>query len=120
MESTELNVMLAAVGAFVLQELIEIRRGVKTNPESPIKFNVRYYLTQWRNMLNMAINALGSWVLFLGRHEVEAFASALPFVAGLGDTTPVLVGACIGFAGPWIVRTATSLLEKNTPTPDSK
>jgi len=114
MQATELTVMLAAIGGFALQELINIRKGIKGNPNSPAKFKLGYYLTRWSNWLNIAINAIGSAVLFLGRHEVGTFATALPFVSGLGDTTPVLVGGAIGFAGPWVVRKGTQLLEKDT------
>ena len=46
MEATELTVMLAAIGGFALQELINIRKGIKGNPNSPSKFKLGYYLTQ--------------------------------------------------------------------------
>lgn len=118
-EAIEWTVIIAAVAGYFLHLLVDVRNGIKTNPESPDKFSFQYYFTRPLNIVNLLINGMGSFLLLLGRHEVVDLLEFIPFLQGtISPATPVLLGGSIGFGGGWAVSKATRLMTKDEPAKD--
>ena len=100
-----ITLIVAALLGFIASEAIAIIPAIKDDDTSPSTFSFRYYFSRPKNQLLLLLNACGSGILFLGRHEVLAISSKIPFVSDyLGGGTPVLMCGMIGLGGGRLVR----------------
>lgn len=103
--SVQVLAAIAALLGFIGREIMAIVPGIRDDQNSPDKFSLSYYLSRPKNQLLIALNACGSGILFLARHEVMALSSLIPLLSDyLGDGTPILLGGAIGFSGAHVLR----------------
>lgn len=99
-----LPLITAALG-FVACEALNIIPAIKEDEGSPSRFSWSYYFSRPKNQLLLVLNACGSAILFIARHEVVGLAGKMPILNGLlGAGTPFLMCGLIGFCGGYAVR----------------
>jgi ABC-type antimicrobial peptide transport system permease subunit len=104
MNIAEILPLITALLGFVACEALNISRGLK-DTDTPDKFSWSYYFSRPKNITQLIMNACGTGVLFISRHEVLGFADRIPLVSDfLGYGTPFLVCGLIGFVGGYVVR----------------
>jgi hypothetical protein len=96
--------LITALLGFVACEALNISRGIKDD-DTPDKFSWSYYFSRPKNIVQLIMNACGTGVLFIARHDVMSFAGSIPVLSDyLGASTPYLLCGVIGFSGGYFVR----------------
>lgn len=96
---------LSAFLGFVACEIIKILPAIKDDENSPSKFSFGYYFSRPKNQLSTILNACGAGILLIAKDEVIGLAGRIPWLSEyLGDGTPMLMCAMLGFSGAWVVR----------------
>ena len=109
---SEYTPLLTALLGFVACEALNISRGIK-DTDTPDKFSWSYYFSRPKNQLLLLLNACGTGILFLSRHEVLGLTARIPVVSEyLGAGTPYLVCGVIGFGGGYFVRWLAKTMSK--------
>lgn len=109
---TEYTPLITAFLGFVACEALNILPAIKRE-DTPDKFSLSYYFSRPTNQVLLVLNACGSAILFISRHEVVGLAEHIPVVSDyLGATTPYLVCGVIGFSGGYFVRWMAKAMSK--------
>ena len=104
MNIAEILPLITALLGFVACEALNIIPAIERE-DTPDKFSWSYYFSRPANQVLLVLNACGSAILFIARHEVVGLAERIPVVSEyLGSGTPFLVCGVIGFGGGYFVR----------------
>jgi hypothetical protein len=104
MNIAEILPLITALLGFVACEALNIIPAIERE-DTPDKFSWSYYFSRPANQVLLVLNACGSAILFIARHEVVGLAERIPVVSDyLGGSTPYLVCGLIGFVGGYVVR----------------
>lgn len=104
---SEYTPLLTAILGLIAREAMSVIPAIKEDDASPSKFSFAYYFSRPKNQALLVLNAAGTGILFLARHEVLAISENIPLLSDyLGSGTPLLMCGLIGFAGASVVRYA--------------
>lgn len=107
MNIAEILPLLAALLGFLAVEAYYVLPAIKRDDETPAKFSWSFYFSRPANQVQTFMNACGTALLFIARHEVLGFAERIPVASDyLGYGSPFLLCGVIGMGGGFFVRWA--------------